>query len=106
MQHVITIDAITDFVVASAIKLVYVFFLFSAPPQECCFMATWKDGIMQVSVPLYTLDGSAFESQKIKICLLPDSGPQGKENKGKILASCRLDLSNLRLQCNGDEGKA
>ena len=62
---------------------------------------------MQVSVSLNnTLDGSAFESQKIKICLLPDSGSQGKENKSKILASCRLDLANLRLQCNGDEGEA
>ena len=61
---------------------------------------------MQVTVSLYALEGGAFESQKIKICLLPDSGSQGKENKSKILASCRLDLSNLRLQCNGDEGEA
>ena len=82
------------------------FFPFSAPPQECCFTATWKDGVMQVTVSLYALEGGAFESQKIKICLLPDSGSQGKENKSKILASCRLDLSNLRLQCNGDEGEA
>ena len=60
---------------------------------------------MQVYLPLHTQDGSTFERKQIKLSLTPDSGSQEKENKSKILASSRFDLSNLRLQCNGDEGQ-
>lgn len=77
-------------------------FLYS---QDGYFTATWKDAVLQVSIQLQTQDGSAFECKHIKLCLTPDSGSQEKENKRKILASSRLDLSNMRLQCNGDEGQ-
>ena len=61
--------------------------------------------MLQVSLQLQTVDGSAFESKHIKLCLAPDSGSKDKESKGKIFASNRLDLANLRLQCNGAEGQ-
>ena len=72
--------------------------------QECFFTASWKDAVMQVTLQLHTQDGSAFERKQIKLCLASDSGSQENENKRNILASSRFDLSNLRLQCNGDEG--